>query len=102
MKYLWSDACLLQAIALAAQNGPATLAQVIASADSVNHALPTSDELHGARFRLTRGGFVREVDGWFRLTQLVQSLESPSRGGSSAACCARSHRIRFCISRRRR
>ena len=71
MTYLWSDAWLLQAIALAARERRATLAQVIASADAVNHALPTSDELHGGLSRLTAGGFVHEIEDRFDLTNLV-------------------------------
>jgi hypothetical protein len=71
MNYLWSDAWLFQAIALAARERRATLAEVIASADAVNHALPTSDELHGGLSRLTAGGFVHEIEDRFALTNLV-------------------------------
>src|SRR5262245_53374580 len=71
MVYLWSDAWLLQAIVLATQRGPATLAQVIAAADVVNHALLTADELHGGFARLTAGGFVAEAEERFTITQLV-------------------------------
>ena len=71
MKFLWSDAWLLQAIALASRSGPATLADLLTAADAVNHALPTDDELHGALSRLGAGGFVEEVDDRFRLTSLV-------------------------------
>jgi hypothetical protein len=78
MTYLWSDAWLLQAVALAARERPATLAEVIGYADAVNHALPTSDELHGGFGRLTMGGFVEEVEARFQLTVLV-SAESRSR-----------------------
>lgn len=69
--YLWSDAWLLQAIALASQQRPATLAEVLAAADDVNHALPTDDELHGALVRLTQGGFVEELEQRLRLTEYV-------------------------------
>lgn len=71
MEYLWSDAWLLQAIALATHRGPATLAQIIAAADAVNHALPTFDELHGGFVRLTAGGFVTEAEERFTITQVV-------------------------------
>ena len=70
-QFLWSDAWLLQAIVLASGNGPATLAQVIAAADAVNHALPTDDELHGGLVRLTTSGFVAEADERFTITELV-------------------------------
>ncbi len=71
MPFLWSDAWLLQAIALASSSGPATLAQIIGAADAVNHALPTSDELHGGFVRLTTDGFVAEKDTRFAITELV-------------------------------
>jgi hypothetical protein len=69
--HLWSDAWLLQSIALATEAGPATLAQIIAAADAVNHALPTSDELHGGFVRLTAAGFIAEEEEHFTITQLV-------------------------------
>jgi len=69
--HLWSDAWLLQSIALATQAGPATLAQIIGAADAVNHALPTSDELHGGFARLTAAGFISEAKERFTITQLV-------------------------------
>jgi len=70
-EYLWSDAWLFQALALATHAGPATLAQIIAAADAVNHTLPTFDELHGAFARLTAGGLVTEVQERFATTERV-------------------------------
>ena len=79
MTYLWSDAWLLQAIALAAAERPATLSEIIGCADALNHALPTTDELHGAFARLTAGGLVEElVDERVQLTTRV-SAESRAR-----------------------
>ena len=69
--FLWSDAWLLQAIVLATRAGPASLGQILAAADGVNHALPTDGELHGALVRLTSGGFVVEADTRFAITELV-------------------------------
>jgi hypothetical protein len=71
MAFLWSDAWLLQAIAVASRHRRATLAEVLAAADSVNHALPTDEELHGALLRLTTAGFVDETDRGFQLTRNV-------------------------------
>jgi len=71
MAYLWSDAWLLQAIALASRRAPASLAEVLAAADGCNHALPTRNELHGALVRLTGGGYVAESDERFMLTERV-------------------------------
>jgi hypothetical protein len=69
--YLWSDAWLFQAIAIASSKRPATLAEVLAASDAVNHALPTDGELHGALVRLTEGGLVEEVEQRFRLSERV-------------------------------
>ena len=71
MAYLWSDAWLLQAIVVAAKSGSATLGQVMAAADAINHALPTRDELHGGLARLTAGGFVEDTGRDLRPTALV-------------------------------
>ena len=83
MRFLWSDAWLLQAIALASRKEPATLADLLAAADAVNHALPTSEELHGALSRLGVGGFVEKVDDRFRLTSRVPAeiRNAMSEGG---------------------
>jgi len=71
--YLWSDAWLLQAIAVASGQKPALLSEILGAADAVNHAMPTDDELHGALVRLTAGGFVEEIDEQFQLTARVPS-----------------------------
>jgi hypothetical protein len=69
--FLWSDGWLLQAIALAAKDEAATLAAVIGAADAIQHAIPTSVELHGGLHRLTMAGYVEEVTGRFRLGRLM-------------------------------
>jgi len=72
VRYLWSDAWLLQAIAVAAsRDGSATLTEILGAADAVNHAMPTDEELHGGFSRLTAAGFVTEIDGRFGLTSHV-------------------------------
>ncbi|MGH7724005.1 MAG: hypothetical protein ACREOU_01110 [Candidatus Eiseniibacteriota bacterium] len=71
MAFLWSDAWLLQALALASQSAPANLEAVIAAADAVNHALPTDEEVHGAFVRLTEAGFLEEVAKGFMLGPAV-------------------------------
>jgi hypothetical protein len=58
-KYLWSDAWLLLAIGLAANRGAASFAAIIASADTIQHAIPTKEEMDGAIGRLNRGGLIR-------------------------------------------
>jgi hypothetical protein len=71
MTFLWSDAWLFQAIAVAARARPAALAEVLGAADAANHALPTDEELHGALSRLTGAGYVEEIDQKFQLTDRV-------------------------------
>lgn len=69
--YLWSDAWLFQAITIASHEKPASLTDIIAVADGVNHAMPTDDELHGAFARLSRGGLIHEVSEHFQLSDAV-------------------------------
>jgi hypothetical protein len=92
MTFLWSDAWLFQAIALASRQGPASLGAILGAADAVNHALPTDDEWHGALSRLTAEGMVQEVDGRFQLTAKVPptvvdaiAVDSWSAGRDAAA-----------------
>lgn len=85
MRFLWSDAWLLQAVAVAARGGAATLADVIAAADAVNHALPTHDELHGALYRLTEAAFVEETPRGFALGARVPPGSARAIGGANAA-----------------
>src|SRR5690242_10888833 len=92
MAYLWSDAWLLQAIAIASHEAPASLSRVLGAADGVNHAMPTDDELHGAFVRLTAGGHIEEVEEGFRLTERARAgveqaivAAGRSRGREAAA-----------------
>ena len=71
LPFLWSDAWLLQAIAVASHAKSATLSEILGAADAVNHALPTDDELHGGFSRLADADYIEEVDGKFRLTDRV-------------------------------
>lgn len=90
-RFLWSDAWLFQAIAIASHARPATLSEIIGAADAVNHALPTDEELHGALLRLTADQFVEEVGDQFRLTDRVPKkiraaiVEGGWRTGRAAA-----------------
>jgi hypothetical protein len=92
--FLWSDAWILQAVALAAQEEPARLDEVIAAADAVNHAIPTAGELHGAFVRLTQAGFIQEVGGRFSLGPQV-APESRLAITSADAVDARRHASRL-------
>ena len=58
-RFLWSDVWVLQAVAAAAREAtPVTLAELIAAADMINHAILTREELNGALGRLSCAGYV--------------------------------------------
>lgn len=69
--YLWSDAWLLQAVAVASQTQACDLADVLQAADGIQHTAMSPAELHGGLVRLTAGGLLIETDGRFALTSSV-------------------------------
>jgi hypothetical protein len=84
MTFLWSDAWILQAIAVASQDEPASLATVVAAADALNHALPVHDELHGAFVRLVAEGFVVEQAEHFMLGARLSQVDRTALVGANA------------------
>lgn len=68
LKYEWSDVWILSSIFLIGREKPATLHEVIAAGDFINHAIFTLSELNGGFSRLSRGGLIRIQDGTYRLT----------------------------------
>jgi len=71
MPYLWSDAWILTAVAVASRERPAELWQVLAAADALDSSLPLDEELHGAFSRLTASRHVEEFFGKFKIGQAV-------------------------------
>jgi len=71
VKYVRSDAWLLLAILYAGREGGASLDQVNAAGDFINHAIFTADELEGGLNRLSAGGFIKERQGLFSATGKV-------------------------------
>ena len=58
-RFLWSDVWVLQAvIAATSQASPSSLDTLIATADAINHAVLTREELNGALGRLSRAGYI--------------------------------------------
>ena len=58
-RFLWSDVWVLQAvIAATSQASPFSLDTLIATADAINHAVLTREELNGALARLSRAGYI--------------------------------------------
>jgi hypothetical protein len=71
MKYLWSDAWLLEAIIYANKGGQGTLDRILVCADGINHTLILEDELESGLARLTAGGLICETEGCFSATELL-------------------------------
>lgn len=84
MPFLWSDAWILQAVAVASQDEPASLAAVLAAADALNHALPIDDELHGAFVRLVAEGFIVEQAEHFMLGARLSQVDRTALVSASA------------------
>src|SRR4030095_13909705 len=71
MPFLWSDAWILTAVAVASRERPAELWEVLAAADALDHSLPLDEELHGAFARLTAPRYVEDFFGKFKIGQTV-------------------------------
>ena len=65
--FLWSDAWILTAIAVASRETPAELWQILAAADALDHSLPLDEELHGALSRLTESKHIEDFFARFKL-----------------------------------
>lgn len=61
-----SDAWLLLSIILAAGNNAASLDEIVAAGDGINHAIFTEDEMESGLYRLRSGGYIEESNGSFR------------------------------------
>jgi hypothetical protein len=71
--FAWSDAWLLGAIFFAHRaETTATLDQVLAYGDAINHAIFTPEELESGLARLSDAGFIREENGAFIPTGIGQ------------------------------
>jgi hypothetical protein len=65
-RFLWSDAWLLAAIFYAHRaEGAATLDEIIAYGDAINHAIFNPEELDSGFARLVGAGLVSEIGGAF-------------------------------------
>jgi hypothetical protein len=83
VEYLWSDAWILLAIIYASAKKPASLSDIIAFADVIQHAIPTYEEMVGALARLTAGKYIIDRKRRFspsKQTKLFyRSVTSPRR-----------------------
>jgi len=71
LQYEASDAWLLLAIIYAAGNDEATLQKIVSAGDGINHAIFTYDEMDSGLYRLSRGGYIEEVAGKFKPSNLT-------------------------------
>jgi hypothetical protein len=82
--FQWSDAWLLLAIGFAASQRPASLGSVIATADGIQHAVITRDELNGGIGRLERAGYITYDQDGLTVTALGLTLFLESARGGAA------------------
>jgi hypothetical protein len=69
-----SDAWLLHAVLLAAKEGEAALDEVVGTADMIQHAMLTFDEIDGGVARLSRAGLLAIKDKRFQLSPAAAAL----------------------------
>lgn len=68
--FVWSDGWLLHAIAIAAEKIPASLKDVIAAGDALNHAIFTYTELQAGLAKLLAAGYIEHERDNFRLSSI--------------------------------
>ncbi|MBI4499920.1 MAG: hypothetical protein HY700_02045 [Gemmatimonadetes bacterium] len=81
--FLHSDAWILLAAVYAAREKPASLSDVIAAADYIEHAVVVFEEMEGALARLTSGGYLAHTAGTVSPTektlQFCRGIIKPGR-----------------------
>ena len=74
IRYRWTDAWLLAAIANASQKRPVELWEIIAEGDNLNHAIFTDEEVESGLVRLTEGGWIKEENGRFIISEKFKKI----------------------------
>jgi hypothetical protein len=79
-----SDVWLLVSIALAEDEPPARLPDILFAGDGINKAVFTPQELRRGFSKLTQAGYVNDAEGTYRLTEQGRALVTDARdqGGS--------------------
>ena len=72
ISFVGSDTWVLLALLISEQKDGATLRAIIATADYINHAIPTYEELAGGLARLMRSGYVEKQAGRYRATDVIR------------------------------
>ena len=73
-EFAWYDAWILLVILYNHDRGPASLQNILATADAINHALPTRAELNHALNRLFAAGYIVEREGDFDVTTAAEAV----------------------------
>jgi len=68
IQYVACDAWLLLSIILAAANDDASLEEIVAIGDGINHAIFTENEMESGLYRLINGDYVEVMGNFFRPT----------------------------------
>lgn len=86
IQYLHSDAWILLAIILSGGDRGADIADLISTADYINHAILCYEELDGALMRLILGNYIFEQNARFypSVKILERTEEMPPRGNSES------------------
>ncbi len=86
IRYQWSDAWLLYSIVLAGGGKPAELHKIFWVADWMNRAIFTEEQLEGGLSRLSKAGWLKEVNGRFAPTRKYQRVKSKITGSALTRC----------------
>lgn len=68
-EWTWTDGWLLMALFLAAAERSAPLTQIIGSADAINHAIPTSQELSNSFTKFIQCGLITVAGDLYQINQ---------------------------------
>lgn len=66
IRYIWTDAWVLQAVIYADKSGGADLRGIIAAGDTINQAVFRREELESGLYRLAEGGWIEDLGKKFR------------------------------------
>ena len=72
-KFAWYDAWILLAILYNHERGPSSLQDILATADAINHAIPTRAKLNDALNRILAAGYIVEHEGNFAVTEAARA-----------------------------
>ena len=80
--WYWEDAWILLALLYNRAQKGSRLTDILATADFINHAIPTREELHGALNRLLAGGLIEVDKHRFTVTDRARELFSKVEASS--------------------